>query len=259
MTGAPVDPPAAPVHTLEPVQPILQPDPPATSPNRSVIHLTKSPRPSEALAPKIAAAIEAHRPPSPVDAEPVPVTLLLRPPSKGPRPPKTRRPKEPKRPSPSSLHEFPLMLPIRTGPAPPPLPLALPPEDRRRCVEITQSLIDDIYSFPFRRPMNPADDHSRDYYKVIQRPMDLTTVMKNIETGKYTKTEEWQEDINLIWANALTYNEHTSWYWAAAEKMKKRFAKTIQQWAMSDEERWAARLVYLVNKLDECEKQSDEM
>jgi hypothetical protein len=78
MAGAAVDPPAAPVHTLEPVQPILQPDPPATSPNRSVIHLTKSPRPSEALAPKIAAALEAHRAPSPVDAEPVPVTLLDR-------------------------------------------------------------------------------------------------------------------------------------------------------------------------------------
>jgi hypothetical protein len=136
-------------------------------------------------------------------------------------------------------------------------PQALPHEDQRRWAEITRCLIDDIYSFPFRRPMNPADDHSRDYYKVIQKPMDLTTVMANIDTGKYTKMEEWQEDVNLIWANALQYNEHTSWYWAAAEKMRKRFAKTLKQWAMSDEERWVARLIYLVKKLDECEKQRE--
>jgi hypothetical protein len=162
------------------------------------------------------------------------------------------RSREPKPPSP--LHESPLVPSIRAGAQ---VPQALPPEDQRRWAEITRCLIDDIYSFPFRRPMNPADDHSRDYYKVIQKPMDLTTVMANIDAGKYTKMEEWQEDVNLIWANALQYNEHTSWYWAAAEKMRKRFAKTLKQWAMSDEERWVVRLIYLVKKLDECEKQRE--
>jgi hypothetical protein len=71
-----------------------------------------------------------------------------------------------------------------TRPVHPRGPDALPAEDQRHWAATTQSLIGDIYSFPFSRPMNPADDHSRDYYEVIQKPMDLKSVMKNIAAGR---------------------------------------------------------------------------
>jgi hypothetical protein len=131
-------------------------------------------------------------------------------------------------------------------------------DDQRKSIEITKHLIANHYSFPFRKPMNPADDSIREYFKVIQKPMDLSTILSNLEHQFYTKKEEWVDDVNLIWENALKFNLPDEMVGAAAIRMKAKFAKQLSMMNLSDEEKWVQKLRRLVNQLDDLDQPDGE-
>lgn len=41
---------------------------------------------------------------------------------------------------------------------------------------------------------------------VIKKPMDLSTLLTNIDEHKYVTVGEFMSDADLIWRNALEYN-----------------------------------------------------
>lgn len=45
-----------------------------------------------------------------------------------------------------------------------------------------------------------------DYYDIIKKPMDLSTMMGKIDLHHYTTTSAFMDDIFLICSNALEYN-----------------------------------------------------
>lgn len=45
-----------------------------------------------------------------------------------------------------------------------------------------------------------------DYLMVVRRPMDLSTLLTNIDEYKYVTVGEFMSDADLIWQNALEYN-----------------------------------------------------
>ena len=45
-----------------------------------------------------------------------------------------------------------------------------------------------------------------DYYSIIAKPMDLSTMMSRIDLHKYQCVKEFMADIELICSNALEYN-----------------------------------------------------
>lgn len=45
-----------------------------------------------------------------------------------------------------------------------------------------------------------------DYLMVIKKPMDLSTLLTNIDEHKYVTVGEFMADADLIWQNALEYN-----------------------------------------------------
>lgn len=45
-----------------------------------------------------------------------------------------------------------------------------------------------------------------DYYKIIQRPMDLQTIRDNLRQKKYQSREEFLSDVNQIVENSALYN-----------------------------------------------------
>lgn len=45
-----------------------------------------------------------------------------------------------------------------------------------------------------------------DYLMVIKKPMDLSTLLTNIDEHKYVTVGEFMSDTDLIWQNALEYN-----------------------------------------------------
>lgn len=57
---------------------------------------------------------------------------------------------------------------------------------------------------PFLFPVNPK--LVMDYYRIIQRPMDLQTIRENLRQKKYQSREEFLADVNQIVENSTLYN-----------------------------------------------------
>lgn len=45
-----------------------------------------------------------------------------------------------------------------------------------------------------------------DYYRIVQRPMDLQTIRENLRQKKYQSREEFLADVNQIVENSTLYN-----------------------------------------------------
>ncbi|XP_045541252.1 bromodomain-containing protein 8 [Papilio machaon] len=65
------------------------------------------------------------------------------------------------------------------------------------------------YASIFLRPI--SDEEAPGYSVVVKRPMDLTTIRRNIDSGQIRTTAEFQRDVLLMLSNALMYNsrEHS--------------------------------------------------
>ncbi|KAM6899619.1 ATPase family AAA domain-containing protein 2-like [Xenentodon cancila] len=69
---------------------------------------------------------------------------------------------------------------------------------------ITERLMLDRRFKIFTKPVNT--DEVPDYLMVIEKPMDLSTLLTNIEEQRYDTVSEFMSDAELIWLNALEYN-----------------------------------------------------
>ena len=125
------------------------------------------------------------------------------------------------------------------------------PADIEKCTHLTVELISDNYSFGFRTTL--SEEQSNEYNNAVQAPMDLATVLENLRRGAYTTRKEWQNDVNSIWQNALGYHKVNAMYYVAANVMKQKFAKMVEELDMSEEELWLRKVVRQLQKLDEID------
>ncbi|XP_048116651.1 ATPase family AAA domain-containing protein 2-like isoform X2 [Alosa alosa] len=73
--------------------------------------------------------------------------------------------------------------------------------------DVTDRLAQDKRFQAFTEPVDPEE--VPDYSTVIKQPMDLSTVLSNINSHKYTTAKDFLLDVDLIWINALEYNPET--------------------------------------------------
>lgn len=82
------------------------------------------------------------------------------------------------------------------------------------------------YAAPFLQRVNRRD--APDYYRVINRPMDIGTMIKKLKGFDYKSKKEFVLDLDLIWANCLKYNADPNHFLRKkAEHMKKETARLI--------------------------------
>ncbi|OMJ83690.1 hypothetical protein SteCoe_15294 [Stentor coeruleus] len=81
-------------------------------------------------------------------------------------------------------------------------------EGFKKLFKILQNIKKHPLSDPFLNSVGPHD--YPDYYKKIDRPMDLTKVETKLKTGQYESGYDFAMDIRLIWKNSFTYNEKGS-------------------------------------------------
>jgi len=67
-----------------------------------------------------------------------------------------------------------------------------------------------------------------DYPTIIKRPMDLGTVSKRIESGQYTSVHALYADVDLVWQNAMLYNQDESFIYVLARDLKAYSDKKFQ-------------------------------
>jgi hypothetical protein len=92
--------------------------------------------------------------------------------------------------------------------------------------EALEKLLHDLknyteHSLPFLRPVQKKD--APNYSLVINHPMDLSTMQKNLKAFVYVDNAGFRKDLDLIWENCLTYNTISeSIYRKHAFAMRKR-------------------------------------
>lgn len=113
------------------------------------------------------------------------------------------------------------------------------PEKRQRKVfkpeELRQALMptlekmykQDPESIPFRVPVDPKLLLIPDYFSIIKKPMDLSTIKKKLDTGQYTDPWQYVDDVWLMFENAWLYNRKTSKVYKYCTKLKEVFEAEI--------------------------------
>jgi E1A/CREB-binding protein len=50
----------------------------------------------------------------------------------------------------------------------------------------------------------------QDYYEIVRKPMDLSTIKRKLDTGQYKDPWEYVDDVWLMFDNAWVYNKKSS-------------------------------------------------
>ncbi|RZF41917.1 hypothetical protein LSTR_LSTR005685 [Laodelphax striatellus] len=82
------------------------------------------------------------------------------------------------------------------------------------------------YASLFLKPI--TNEQARGYHSVIHRPMDLSTIKKNIELGNLRTTVEFQRDMMLMFENAIMYNNQNTLVYEMATQMQAECIQHIQ-------------------------------
>ncbi|NXG81780.1 BRDT protein, partial [Stercorarius parasiticus] len=91
------------------------------------------------------------------------------------------------------------------------------------------------FSWPFHQPVDAAALNLPDYYSIIKKPMDLSTIKKRLEHNYYTKAAECIEDFKTMFLNCYIYNKPGDDIVYMAQELEKVFMQKIAQ--MPPEER----------------------
>jgi len=68
-----------------------------------------------------------------------------------------------------------------------------------------------------------------EYAEVIKFPMDLSTIRKKIEGGKYNSLSDFADDLELMWSNCETFNEPDSVFTKTAVKLRHASKKLLDR------------------------------
>ncbi|XP_009286686.1 PREDICTED: transcription intermediary factor 1-alpha [Aptenodytes forsteri] len=105
--------------------------------------------------------------------------------------------------------------------------VGLAPIDRRKCERLLLYLYCHEMSLAFQDPVPPTVP---DYYKIIKKPMDLSTIKKRLEVTNsfYTKPEDFVADFRLIFQNCAEFNEPDSEVADAGMKLEAYFEELLK-------------------------------
>lgn len=68
----------------------------------------------------------------------------------------------------------------------------------------------DLESMPFRQPVDPKSLGIPDYFDIVRKPMDLSTIQYKLNSAQYSDPWEYVDDVWLMFDNAWLYNRKTS-------------------------------------------------
>uniref|UniRef100_A0A0D9WLK2 Bromo domain-containing protein n=1 Tax=Leersia perrieri TaxID=77586 RepID=A0A0D9WLK2_9ORYZ len=121
------------------------------------------------------------------------------------------------------------------------------PDLMRQFGAIVRQITSHEWAEPFLKPVDVVGLELDDYYKIITKPMDFSTIQKKMEgkdETKYNNVREIYSDVRLIFANAMKYNDEQHDVHIMAKSLLEKF-----------EEKWLQLLPKVEN---EERKQKDE-
>lgn len=79
----------------------------------------------------------------------------------------------------------------------------------------------------FLEPVDPVKFNIMDYFDIIARPMDLSTVRKKLSHNCYKSASEFVQDMNLIWDNCYRYNGEAHDISKCAKELQSSFVEYV--------------------------------
>jgi len=79
-------------------------------------------------------------------------------------------------------------------------------EARSQCQQLLTKMMNHEYAHPFNQPVEPISMGVPDYYDKIKKPMDFLSIQKRLDIDSYKSTDEFAEDMRLVFTNCWTYN-----------------------------------------------------
>lgn len=102
-------------------------------------------------------------------------------------------------------------------------------ESLRKMAKIVNNLSARADCEPFREPVDWKALELYDYPKIIKKMMDLGTIKRKLEKGKYSDAAECADDVRLVWKNCMTYNADGSDFYRLGDSYSKRFEERFQK------------------------------
>ncbi|XP_018572292.1 CREB-binding protein isoform X4 [Anoplophora glabripennis] len=103
-----------------------------------------------------------------------------------------------------------------------------PDELRQKLMPTLEKLFrQDPESIPFRQPVDPQSLGIPDYFDIVKRPMDLSTIKRKLDIGQYADPWEYVDDVWLMFDNAWLYNRKTSRVYRYCTKLSEVFEQEI--------------------------------
>jgi hypothetical protein len=81
------------------------------------------------------------------------------------------------------------------------------------------------YVQPFLKPVDPRADDASDYHTIIEHPMDLSTMLQELESGKYTKVSDVEESFDQMFSNCYRYNASSKTVYQRAYNFERAFRR----------------------------------
>ncbi|XP_045039795.1 bromodomain-containing protein 8 [Desmodus rotundus] len=82
------------------------------------------------------------------------------------------------------------------------------------------------FSSPFLKPV--SERQAPGYKDVVKRPMDLTTLKRNLSKGRICTMAQFQRDLMLMFQNAVMYNDSDHHVYHMAVEMQREVLEQIQ-------------------------------
>jgi len=102
-------------------------------------------------------------------------------------------------------------------------------EGFKKCSKILSILKRNENAGPFLEPVDPIALGIPTYFEVIKHPMDLSTVEMKLKNHDYDSPEQFEDEIRLIWNNALTFNPPGSQVYNMAEDLSVYFEDLLKR------------------------------
>ena len=111
-------------------------------------------------------------------------------------------------------------------------------EQKKKCLKIIDDIIKRPISTMFHEPVDPVLDDVPDYFDYIKTPSDLSTVRRRLVENKYSSLQEYKNEMNLIWENAITYNGKQSFAGFIAVDLSKYFNRKFAKIEEPQSDQW---------------------
>ena len=81
----------------------------------------------------------------------------------------------------------------------------------------------------FHKPVDPVELNIPNYFEVIKKPMDFSTVKKKLNNYSYTNLKEYCDDMDLIFNNCILYNGINSYIGEICLRVKNEYKNLFEK------------------------------